>query len=209
VIRDSVGITVSIAVTVSNTQLSLNPNKSTAFIGDTLYSNIIGGVGPFTAFSGFLGVATPTIGTLSSTTRVFTPDSNGHVLKIVVNQAASPDQIVVTDSVGNSANFELTSKAGTSQISLIPGELTISACYGGDITLLLYGSSGNVNVFSSDTTVFTAAVTNASSNPVVVTATKVLVDPALSGTTTITAIDAAGSSATSVITVVPAAAACP
>lgn len=210
VIRDSVGATVSIGVTVSNTQLSINPNKATAFIGDTLYSNIIGGVGPFTAISGFVGAATPTIGTLSATTGVFTPDPNGDVLKIVVNQAVAPDQIVVTDSVGNSASFALTASAGTTQISLIPGELTVSACYSGDITLLLYGAgTGTVHVFSSDSTVFTAAVTNASSNPIVVTATKILVDQALSGSTTITAIDAAGSSATSTITVVPSAAACP
>jgi len=212
VIRDSAGTVVTVTVTVQNTQLSLNPEKASAFIGDTLYANIIGGVGPYTALSSFLGAATPSIGTLSTTTGIFTPDSNGNVLKIVVNQAVSPDQIVVTDSLGNSANFALTATPGTSQISLIPGQLTISACYGGDVTLLLYGSSGNVNVFSSDTTVFTAAAGSSSSSPVVVTATRVAasVHPDLGGDVTITAIDAAGSSATSTITIVPAAAAtCP
>jgi hypothetical protein len=209
VIRDALGGTVDVAVTVSNTQLSLNPNKSSSFIGDVNYAYIIGGVGPFTALSGFAGAATVSIGTLSTTTGVFTADSNGNVLKIVANQAVNPDQIIVTDSVGNSASYALTATPGTTQVSLIPGELTISACYAGDVTLLLYGSSGNVNVFSSDTSVFTAAVTNSSSNPVVVTATKTIVDPTLGGTTTITAIDAAGSSAVSTITVVPSAAACP
>jgi hypothetical protein len=209
VIRDNVGNTVTIAVTVSNTQLQLNPAKANTFIGITNYAYIIGGVGPYTALSGFPSVATVSIGTLSTTTGVFTPDSNGNVLKMIANQAVDPDQIVVTDSVGNSANFALTATAGTLQESLTPGSLVISACYSGDITLLLYGSSGNVNVFSSDSTVFTAAVTSPSSNPVVVTVTKILVDPALSGTTSITAIDAAGASAVSTITVVPSAAVCP
>jgi len=209
VIRDSVGATVSVGVTVSNTQLSLNPNKSTSFIGDINYAYIIGGVGPFTALSGFAGAATVSVGTLSTTTGVFTPDSNGNVLKIVSNQAVSPDQIIVTDSVGNSASYALTASPGTTQVSLIPGELTISACYSGDVTLLLYGATGTVNFFSSDTSVFTSPVASSGASPIVVTTTKILVDPTLSGSTTITAIDAAGSAAVSTITVVPSAAACP
>jgi hypothetical protein len=209
VIRDTVGNTVSIAVTVTNTQLSLNPSKSNSFIGDINYAYIIGGVGPYTALSAFPAAATVSVGTLSTTTGVFTPDTNGNVLKIVANQAVDPDQIVVTDSVGNSANYALSATAGTTQMSLIPGSLVISACYSGDVTLLLYGSTGAVNVFSSDTTVFSAAVTSPNSNPVVVTATKLFVDPTLSGTTSITAIDASGSAAVATITVVPSLLVCP
>jgi hypothetical protein len=209
VIRDSAGTTITIAVAVNNTQLTLNPAKANTFIGITNYAYIVGGVGPFTALSGFPSVATVSIGTLSTTTGVFTPDSNGNVLKMVANQAVDPDQVVVTDSVGNTASFALTATAGTLTESLTPKELTISACYTGDITLLLYGSSGNINVFSSDSTVFTAAVANSTTSPVVVTATKIVKDQALTGTIIITAIDAAGSSASSAITIVPSTLACP
>jgi hypothetical protein len=209
VIRDALGGTVDVDVLVSNTQLSLNPNKSTSFIGDINYAYIIGGVGPFTALSGFAGAATVSVGTLSTTTGVFTPDSTGNVLKIVANQAVAPDQIIVTDSVGNSASYALTASAGTTQVSLIPGGLTISACYAGDVTLLLYGSTGDAHLFSSDESVFSVPKTASGTSPITITVTKLFADPTLSGETTITAIDSAGSSAVSTITVVPSAAACP
>jgi hypothetical protein len=209
VIRDALGSTVSVAVLVSNTQLTLNPAKANTFIGITNYAYIIGGVPPFTVLSGFPSVASASIGTLSTTTGVFTPDSNGNVLNMVANQAVDPDQIVVTDSVGNSAGFALTATAGTLQESLTPSKLSVSACYLGDVTLLLYGSSGAIHVFSSDSTVFTASVTSAGSNPVVVNAKKILAGATLTGDVTITAIDAAGASATSTISVFPSAVACP
>jgi hypothetical protein len=208
VVRDDAGTTRSIAVTVEAATLTVNPDKATVPIGFPVYTYIVGGTGPYTAVSTFPTVATVAIGTLNASGN-FVANANGNVVKMVANQAADPDQIVITDALGNTVNFALTSNTATPQESLTPNALSVSSCYLGDITLLLSGSTGTVNVFSTDTTLITAAVTNPSSNPVVITATKIVADQALTGSVSITAIDGSGSSATSTITIIPSAAACP
>jgi len=196
VVRDNAGATVNVSVIVNSPALSLNPPSATTFIGLTNYSFIIGGVGPYTAVSTFGGVATVSIGTLDAN-GTFTANPNGNVLKIVANQAAAPDQIVVTDSLGSTASFAMTSSAGTLSEQLTPGELSISACYVGPIDLLLTGATGTVNVFSSDSTLLTVPLHPSGS---LVTVTKAVKD--LTGVVTITAIDSVGASAQSKITIV-------
>jgi hypothetical protein len=213
-VLDNAGATVTISVAVVNAQMSLNPSSANTFVGTTNYAYIIGGSPPYTALSGFPSVATVSIGTLAGS--VFTPNPSGNVLRMIANQAASPDQIVVTDNAGNSVNFALTISAGTLQEALVPTDMTVSACVGGagaagDITLLLYGATGTVNLFSSDTSLITTpvSVVGGGANPTAVTVHKTTKGAGGGASVIITGIDSTGASAQSTITIVTPVGACP
>jgi hypothetical protein len=205
VVRDSAGSIVNLAVTVSNTQLTLNPTTAHTIIGLTNYTVIIGGVGPFTAISTFPSAVTVSVGTLNSATGVFTADPNGNIVKMIANQAVDPAQIVVTDSQGNSANFSLTATAGQPSMTFAPSTLQIGEGFSGNITLLLYGATGTTNVFTTFPgliSVVTTPVTGNGSQPATVTVHAIGGGICATGAVTITAIDSTGASATSDITIV-------
>lgn len=201
VIRDSAGVAVTLAVTVSAAQMSLNPSAVSAFIGDTVYSTISGGSPAYRTVSGFPAAADTDIGTLDAA-GTFTPNTSGNVLRVRVKQAVGSDIISVIDSNGNSANFTLTATAGTNGISLAPSSLTIGEEFSGPIRLVLYGGVGTTNLFSSDTTLITVpgpVVGSTAGTPVTVTKTGRQV--CSTGVVTITAIDSTGAKAVSLITV--------
>lgn len=202
-VRDSVGATSSTSVTVTALTMSLNPAEATSLIGLTNYAYIIGGKPPYTAISTFGGAAAVDVGTLSSTGD-FTANASGNVLRMVPNIAADPNQIVVTDSMGNRASFALKSSPGQPTFTFAPESLLISDCLTGPITLSLYGGTAPIRTFSSDTSLIT--VTSATSG--LVTLNKAAVS-GVSGSVTITALDATGKMATAVIGIVAPAAACP
>jgi hypothetical protein len=205
VVRDSAGSILNLAVTVSNTQLTLNPTTAHTIIGLTNYTLIIGGAAPFTAVSTFPSAVTVSVGSLDTTTGVFTPNSNGNVVKMVATQAVDPAQIVVTDSQGNSANFSLTASAGQPSMTFAPSQLQIGEGFAGNITLLLYGATGSTNVFTTFpglVSIVTTPVTGNGSQPATVTVHASGAGICATGAVTITAIDATGASATSDITIV-------
>lgn len=197
VIRDAAGSTTSFTVAVSNATMTLSPAAATALVGDTLYTAITGGVGPFSTVVTNAAVADATIGTLSGTT--FTANPNGRVLRVLAKQQASGVPIIVTDATGSSASFTLTSSPGQPSIQISPSSLTISERNTTAFTLNVYGSNGSLTVFSSDPTILQASVSG----------TTITVSPgtsgnscvAASGSVTISAVDSSGAKATSVITV--------
>jgi hypothetical protein len=204
VVRDSAGATVEIAVSVKNTQLTINPDHGTSIIGLTNYTVIIGGVAPFTAISSFPSAVTVSVGTLNSTTGVFTVDPNGNIVRMIANQAVDPAQIVITDSLGNSANFSLKATAGQPSTTFAPSQLQIAEGFTGDITLLLYGATGSTNIFTTAPGLIsvTTPVTGNGSQPATVTVHASGAGICASGDVVITAIDATGASATAAITIV-------
>lgn len=202
-IRDAVGASVAVAISVDNTAMSLNPSEANTIIGLVNYSYIIGGVAPYTVISGFPTAVTASIGTLSGTT--FTPNPNGNVVRMVANQGVDPAQVIVTDSTGNSVNFELTAEPGSPSFTFAPSAMEISEHFAGDITLLLYGATpGTVNVFTTfpNLVAVTTPVTASAS-----TATAVTISPSgagicSSGVVVITAVDSVGAIATAEIAIV-------
>ena len=199
-VRDASGATVSISATVNATQMALNPTTVNAFIGDIVYSAISGGTPPYNVVQGFPDAAEVTIGVLVGST--FTPNANGSILRVVVKQTVASGIIVVRDTNGNSANFTLKASAGTNQISLSPSAITISEQGLFTITPILYGAFGTVNLFTSDPTLITVntPVTGTASGTSVTIVKQnscVLADTDV----TVTAIDATGAKATSVITI--------
>ena len=201
VVRDGIGKIVTIAVTVGDAQMSLNPTTVNAFIGDIVYSALTGGTGPYSIVEGFPDAADVDIGTLSGTT--FIPNASGNILRVAVKQAVSADIIVIKDSTGNSAIFTLSATAGTNGISLAPNALAIGEEYFGPITLLLKGGVGTVNLFSSNPNLITVGppVTGSGSGNTTVIVNKTTRQVCTTGEVTITAIDSTGAKATSLITV--------
>ena len=209
VLRDAANNTVTVGVTVSSAPITLNPSSFNAFVGDTLYSVVSGGTAPYTAISAFPDVAEVTIGTLTG--GVFTADASGTVLRVKVKQAAGSAGIIVSDANGSSANLTIASSAATNAINLAPKTLTISSCYSGNVSLILYGASGTTNVFASDTTLVTVATpqVTGSSAGTAVTLTLAKKTLAADATVTITAIDANAAVGTSTITLAKSNTACP
>jgi hypothetical protein len=201
VIRDTAGASVTVTVSVSATQMSLNPTTVDAFIGDTVYSALSGGAGPYSIVEGFPDAADVDLGTLSGNT--FTPNASGNILRVAVKKAVNADVIVIKDSSGNSAIFTLNATAGTSGISLAPDALSIGEEYSGPITLLVKGGVGTVNLFSSNPSLITvgSSVTGSGFGSTAVTVTKTTGEVCTTGEVTITAIDSTGAKATSLITV--------
>lgn len=200
VVRDSAGSTVSVGVTVSGAQMSMNPTAVTAFIGDTVYSTISGGKAPYSVVEGFPDAADVDIGTLSGTT--FTPNSSGNVLRVVVKQVVASDIILVRDATGNAVSFTLTASAGTNIISLAPSTLTIGEEFFGDIKLVLRGAVGTTHIFSSNPDMIRVTTPVTGTVPTTtVTITKTGQQICATGEVTISAIDSTGSKAVSLITV--------
>ena len=209
VVRDAAGNVSNVSVTVSNSTMSLTPAAASALVGDTLYSSITGGVAPYTTLVTNAAVADAAVGTLSG--GVFSVDANGKTLRVIAKQQAASVPVIVTDSTGSTASFTLTAAPGQPSIQISPSSLTISERNTTAITLNVLGASGTLAVFSSDPTILQAS---ASGNTITVspgTQGNACIAPAAAGGTqaiTITAVDASGAKATSVITIQDAAA-CP
>jgi len=187
VIRDSAGSSVTVAVTVSSGQLTVSPSGATALVGDTLFANISGGSGSYTALVTNAAVATASV--------------SGSTLRVDVKQQAAGVPIIITDTVtGLTTQFTLTSAPGQTQIQLSPNALTISERSTGPITLQVYGNNGAVTAFSSDTALL--QVTGVSGNTVTIN-TGTNLNRCVTGnkTVTISVIDSTNALATSLITI--------
>jgi hypothetical protein len=186
VIRDAAGATATIAVTIGGGTLTVNPSSATALIGDVLIAKVSGGRAPYNAVVSNTAVADASI-------------SFDGTLQVTVKQQAAGVPILISDADGLQTTFTLTSTAGQPAIQLSPSALTISELSTQPFTLQVYGATGGVSAFSSDTSLLTAS---ASGNTVTVS-TGSNGNRCVSGDTsvTISAVDAAGALATSVITI--------
>jgi len=186
VIRDAIGATLNIAVTVGGGQLTVNPSSATALIGDVLFARVIGGRGPFTAVVTNAAVADATI-------------SSDGLLRVALKQQAGSVPILITDADGLSTTFTVTSSAGQPAIQMSPSALAISELSGETLTFQVFGANGAIRAFSSDTSLLTAFV---SGNTVSVsTGTKGNRCVAADTVVTISVVDSVGALATSAITI--------
>ena len=186
VIRDSVGATLNIAVTVGGGQLTVNPSTATALIGDVLFARVTGGRAPYTAVVTNAAVADATI------------TSDG-LLRVALKQQAGSVPILITDADGLSTSFTVTSAAGQPAIQMSPSALTISELSNDSLTFQVFGANGAIRAFSSDTSLLTAF---ASGNTVtVLTGSKGNRCVAADTTVTISVVDSVGALATSAISI--------
>jgi hypothetical protein len=186
-VRDNAGATLSLAVTVGGGTLTVNPSAATALIGDTLIAKVTGGRAPYTAAVSNTSVADATIA------------ADG-TLRVTVKQQASGVPVLISDANGLTASFTLTSTAGQPALQISPSSVSISELSTGPITLQVYGASGGVSAFTSDSALLQAF---ASGNTITVSTGSngnrcVTADAKV----TISAVDSTGALATSVITIV-------
>jgi ribosomal protein L11 len=144
VVRDAVGATVPVAVTVGLKPLSITPNSATGIIDDILVATIVGGAPPYRASVGNILVATASI-------------VGSDQLTIQLKQTGQT-VITVLDANNQSAPYSVTSNAATPGIRLSPSVLTVSEKDNQAITLSVYGATGSISVFSSDIALLRAAV---------------------------------------------------
>lgn len=196
-IRDFAGSTVTLSVTVAapaSIPLSISPSSVTAFINDTVFARISGGTPPYKVDTGVTDALTATI-------------ANTNEVTIKLLRAMAGYSFIVLDANNQTATLSLTASAGTNVFRLSPATLTISETEAQDVLLTMYGQApGTVRVFTSNTTLLGASV----SGNVVTLSRRVCVTA--DTPVTVSAIDSAGSVATSTVTVTnnaTAAPACP
>ena len=185
VVRDAVGASTTVAVTVGLTPLSVTPNSATGIIDDILVATIVGGAPPYRASVGNILVATASI-------------VGSDQLTIQLKQTGQT-VITVLDANNQSAPYSVTSNAATPGIRLSPSVLTVSEKDNQAITLSVYGSTGSISVFSSDIALLRAAVVGS----------KVSVTTGSNGTrcvaantpVVITVVDSTGASALATVTI--------
>ena len=194
VIRDAAGAVLTIAVTIGGGTLTVNPSAATALIGDVLRAKVTGGRAPYTAVVSNAAVADASI-------------SSDGFLTVIVKQQASAVPILISDADGLSTSFTVTSTPGQAAILLSPTSLTISELSTDPITFKVYGASGSVTAFSSDTSLLQAT---ASGNTVTVT-TGSKGNRCVTGdkTVTISVVDSTSALATSSITIKRSVSTCP
>ena len=185
VVRDAVGASTTVAVTVGLTPLSITPNSATGIIDDILVATIVGGAPPYRASVGNILVATASI-------------VGSDQLTIQLKQTGQT-VITVLDANNQSAPYSVTSNAATPGIRLSPSVLTVSEKDNQAITLSVYGATGSISVFSSDIALLRAAVVGS----------KVSVTTGSNGTrcvaantpVVITVVDSTGASALATVTI--------
>lgn len=144
VILDAVGASVTVAVTVGSTALSVTPNNATGIIGDLLVATIIGGSPPYKASVGNVFVASAAV-------------VNQNQLEITLKQTGQTI-ITVLDANNQSAAYSVTVNAATPGIRLSPGTMTVSERDATPIVLNVYGATGAVTAFSSNTALLSAEI---------------------------------------------------
>ncbi|MDB5944800.1 MAG: hypothetical protein JWQ13_4366 [Ramlibacter sp.] len=185
-IRDAAGATLTLAVTVGGGTLTVNPSSATALIGDVLVAKVTGGRAPYTAVVSNQSVADATIG------------ADG-VLRVTLKQQAASVPVLITDANGLSTSFTVTSSAGQPSIQISPMTLAISELSTEAVTLRVYGASGTISAFSSDTSLLQATASN--DTVTVNTGSKGTRCVTADTPVTISVVDSTGALATSVITI--------
>jgi hypothetical protein len=138
VIRDSVGATVTVAVTVSSAAVSpldVVPGDSTGAVGDTLNFAISGGTSPFTITNN-----NPSIATVTQTANNFTAK--------LINVGSTV--VTIVDAQGLAKKITITVTATSSQLRISPSTLEIGEDNSNTYVLEVKGGTAPYRVFTSD-----------------------------------------------------------
>lgn len=138
VVRDSLGITVPIAVTVTSASavaIAVLPGNSTGAVGDTLTFNISGGTAPYTVSNNNPSIATVVASGTSFTAKLLNVGST---------------KVTVIDAQNKSIEITITSDAANSLLRISPASITVGEDATGDVPLVIYGGTGPYKAFTSD-----------------------------------------------------------
>jgi hypothetical protein len=137
-IRDSLGASTSVALTVSSTgalPLTLLPGDSTGSVGDTLNFRISGGSGPFVITNN-----NPSIATVVQTEETFTAK--------LLNVGSTT--VIVTDSQGISKQLVVTATAANSVLRISPSNIEIGEDSTASFNMEVKGGTAPYRVFTGD-----------------------------------------------------------
>jgi hypothetical protein len=137
-IRDSLGASTSVALTVSSTgalPLNLLPGDSTGSVGDTLNFRISGGSGPFVITNN-----NPSIATLEQTGETFTAK--------LLNVGSTT--VVVTDSQGVSKQVAISATPNVSILRISPSALEIGEDSTASFNMEVKGGTAPYRAFTGD-----------------------------------------------------------
>lgn len=147
--RDAAGATLTTTVTVATVPLSVSPTNVTAFINDSVFARISGGVPPYRVDTGVTDAISYSLANVNELT-----------IKLL-RQMASYEVIILDSAPGTpqTTKISITSDVGTNVFRLSPATLTISEDNTQSIALVIYGASisGTPKVFSSSP-LLTAAI---------------------------------------------------
>nr|WP_315484165.1 hypothetical protein [uncultured Undibacterium sp.] len=138
IIRDSLGASVTVSVTVTaaaSVPLEVLPGDSTGAVGDTLTFNISGGSSPYTISNN-----NPSIATVIQTGSVFTAK--------LLNVGAT--KVSIIDAQNKSIEVTITATASNSLLRISPASITVGEDSTNDIGLTIYGGTGPYRAFTSD-----------------------------------------------------------
>lgn len=185
-IRDAAGATLNLAVTIGGGTLTVNPSNATALVGDVLIAKVTGGRAPYSAVVSNQAVADATI-------------SADGTLRVTVKQQSSAVPVLISDADGLTTSFTLTTQVGQPSIQLSPLTLTISELSNDPITMQVYGGTGALRAFSSDTSLLQATI----SGTTVTISTGSNTNRCVAGdaSVTISVVDSTGALATAVVTI--------
>jgi len=184
---------VTILVTVKSLlPLSVSPESATSYIDMPVDVYVTGGTPPYRVG-----------GVIPAAIRVTPSSSSTDPSKFVVTPLLATDttgfDITFIDSQNEVVTFNLVGSAGTPTIRLSPSLLTVSETDTQPINLTVFGATGELAAFSSDTGLFQAAVSGAG---VTVTTGSIGNRCVVADTpVTITVVDSTRATGTSIITI--------
>ena len=160
VIRDALGVSATVNLTVSSTAslaLSVLPGDSTGAVGDTLNFRISGGSSPFVVSNNNPSIATVdqagntfTAKLLNvGTTTITVIDAQGISKQVIVNATAASSQLRISPSVieigeDNTSSFNMEVKGGTAPYRVFTGDLVKSSVsISGSIITVGLGNQGS------------------------------------------------------------------
>lgn len=205
VVRDSVGASVAISVTISPisiTPIDVLPGDSTGSVGDNLRFVISGGSAPFTVTNN-----NPSIATVSPSS---VATSGGTFDASLLN--AGSTVVSITDSQGQVKKITITANVASSSMRISPSVLEIGEDNSSTFTLAIKGGTAPYRVFTSDLVKSNVSVAGSVISVAVGTQGSRCIHPVdlsvppiyqrgSTYTVTITALDSLGTTATSVMTI--------
>lgn len=175
---------VTYTLTTTGIALAVSPSTASTFIDVPAQVVITGGTPPYRVTPGIPGV--------------FRASISGDIMTVTPTLASSSLAISVFDQDNNSIIFTLTGLASQPSIRLSPNTLTVSERDTQDIVFTVFGATGAITAFSSDTNLLSAAV---SGNTVTVkTGSQTTRCVAADTDVIVTVIDSTRASATAVVT---------
>ncbi|MBI3713153.1 MAG: hypothetical protein HY253_09360 [Burkholderiales bacterium] len=153
VVRDALGASVSVSLTVtavSLTPIDVLPGDSTGAVGDVLTYQVSGGTAPFT-----LQNNNPNIASISTTSILA---SGGSFTAKLLNVGSTIVSIV--DAQGQVKKITITANAASSQLRISPSSITVAEDSTNSVDLTIYGGTGPYRAFTSDLTLSSVPIGN-------------------------------------------------